>query len=69
MCKIGNYFLKGKFHFVSRNGRVEKSIEAHRGAVLSARWSHDATALGTGSFTLQENIILLRELADITIIS
>ena len=42
-----NCFL-GKFHFVSRNGRVEKSVEAHRGAVLSARWSHDGTALGTG---------------------
>lgn len=37
----------GKFHFVSRNGRIEKSVEAHRGAVLSARWSHDGSAMAT----------------------
>ncbi|XP_064456639.1 intraflagellar transport protein 80 homolog isoform X1 [Ornithodoros turicata] len=37
----------GKFHLVSRTGRVEKSVEAHRGAVLSGEWSPDATALLT----------------------
>lgn len=40
--------LVGKFHLISRNGRVEKSVEAHRGAVLSGRWSHDGSAMVTG---------------------
>lgn len=37
----------GKFYLISRAGRVEKSIEAHRGAVLSVRWSYDGSALIT----------------------
>ncbi|XP_032237699.1 intraflagellar transport protein 80 homolog isoform X2 [Nematostella vectensis] len=37
----------GKFHLISRNGRVEKSVEAHRGAVLSGRWSYDGSAMVT----------------------
>lgn len=34
---------------MSRSGRVEKSVEAHRGAVLAGRWNHDGTALITGA--------------------
>ncbi|XP_070538600.1 intraflagellar transport protein 80 homolog [Ptychodera flava] len=37
----------GKFHLISRSGRVEKSVEAHKGAVLSGRWSYDGTAMVT----------------------
>lgn len=37
----------GKFHLISRSGRVEKSIDAHKGAVLSGRWSWDGSALVT----------------------
>lgn len=37
----------GKFHLVTKAGRIEKSIEAHRGAVLAGKWSHDGTALAT----------------------
>lgn len=37
----------GKFHLISRNGRIEKSVEAHRGAVLSGRWSFDGSAMVT----------------------
>ncbi|XP_076837223.1 intraflagellar transport protein 80 homolog isoform X1 [Brachyhypopomus gauderio] len=37
----------GKFHFVSKTGRIEKSVEAHRGAVLAGRWNYDGTALIT----------------------
>ena len=37
----------GKLYFVSRNGRVEKGVDAHRGAVLVARWSHDGNAVVT----------------------
>lgn len=40
--------LVGKFHLISRNGRIEKSVEAHRGAVLSGRWSFDGSAMVTG---------------------
>ena len=32
---------------ISRTGRVEKSVDAHRGAVLCARWSHSGTDLLT----------------------
>ncbi|XP_012693880.1 intraflagellar transport protein 80 homolog [Clupea harengus] len=37
----------GKFHLVSKTGRIEKSVEAHRGAVLAGRWNYDGTALIT----------------------
>lgn len=43
-----HYIFVGKFHLISRSGRVEKSIDAHKGAVLSGRWSWDGTALVTG---------------------
>ncbi|XP_058808819.1 uncharacterized protein LOC131674265 isoform X8 [Phymastichus coffea] len=38
----------GKFHLVSRAGRVEKSVQAHTGATLSGKWSQDGSALMTG---------------------
>ncbi|XP_072771128.1 intraflagellar transport protein 80 homolog isoform X2 [Nerophis lumbriciformis] len=37
----------GKFHLASKTGRIEKSVEAHKGAVLAGRWNHDGTALVT----------------------
>ncbi|XP_068173450.1 intraflagellar transport protein 80 homolog [Antennarius striatus] len=37
----------GKFHLVTKLGRIEKSVEAHKGAVLAGRWNHDGTALVT----------------------
>ncbi|XP_052215553.1 intraflagellar transport protein 80 homolog isoform X1 [Dreissena polymorpha] len=37
----------GKFHIIGKTGRVEKSVEAHKGAVLSGRWSYDGSALLT----------------------
>mmetsp|Transcript_45447 Transcript_45447/g.72922 ORF Transcript_45447/g.72922 Transcript_45447/m.72922 type:complete len:761 (-) Transcript_45447:178-2460(-) len=37
----------GTFKVVSRGGRVEKSVEAHRGAAISVRWNADGTALAT----------------------
>ncbi|KAL5476125.1 hypothetical protein EMCRGX_G026033 [Ephydatia muelleri] len=37
----------GKLLLVSRLGRVEKAVEAHKGAVLGVRWSGDGTALLT----------------------
>jgi len=33
---------------LSKLGRVEKSVEAHTGAVLAARWCGDYTALVSG---------------------
>ena len=38
----------GKFYFVQRNGKIDKSVEAHKGAVLVAKWSHDGSGLATG---------------------
>ncbi|XP_043222116.1 intraflagellar transport protein 80 homolog isoform X2 [Amphibalanus amphitrite] len=37
----------GKFYMMNKVGRVEKTVEAHKGAVLSARWSSDGSALLT----------------------
>ncbi|XP_039985978.1 intraflagellar transport protein 80 homolog [Xiphias gladius] len=37
----------GKFHLISKIGRIEKSVEAHKGAVLAGRWNYDGTALIT----------------------
>lgn len=31
-----------------KNGRLEKSVDGHRGACLSARWSHDGAGMVTG---------------------
>lgn len=39
----------GKFHLISKTGRVEKSVEAHCGAVLAGRWNYEGTALVTGN--------------------
>ena len=45
---FSSYLFVGKFHLVSKTGRIEKSVEAHRGAVLAGRWNYDGTALITG---------------------
>lgn len=41
----------GKFHFLNKNGRFDRSIEAHQGAVLVALWSYDGAGLLTGKTT------------------
>lgn len=38
----------GRFHIVNRNGRIERSVDAHKGAVLVGRWSYDGAGLLTG---------------------
>ena len=38
----------GSFVLMNRNGRVEKKVEAHRGALISVRWDHAGTAIATG---------------------
>lgn len=50
--------LIGKFYLISRAGRVEKSIEAHRGAVLCVRWSYDGSALITSGEDGQVGVVL-----------
>ncbi|ESP00252.1 hypothetical protein LOTGIDRAFT_225973 [Lottia gigantea] len=37
----------GKFRLISRTGRVEKTVDAHKGAVLCGQWSSNGTALVT----------------------
>lgn len=48
-------FVSGKFLLIARTGRIEKSVEAHRGAVLAGRWSYDGTALVTGMGNLKNS--------------
>ena len=38
----------GKFYICSRGGRVEKIVEAHKGALLSLKWNYEGSALCTG---------------------
>ena len=40
-CSDGTYLL------VMRNGRIEKKVDAHKGAVISVRWSNEGTAIAT----------------------
>ncbi|XP_076064271.1 intraflagellar transport protein Oseg5 [Oratosquilla oratoria] len=37
----------GKFYIIAKNGRIEKAVDAHRGAILVGRWSHDGNSLVT----------------------
>jgi len=37
----------GRFRLVSKAGRVEKAVDAHKGAVVSVRWNYEGTALAT----------------------
>ncbi|XP_046470778.1 intraflagellar transport protein 80 homolog isoform X2 [Neodiprion pinetum] len=37
----------GKFHLINKNGRIEKSVEAHKGATLVGQWNNDGSALMT----------------------
>ncbi|KAL0124329.1 hypothetical protein PUN28_006277 [Cardiocondyla obscurior] len=37
----------GKYHLINKNGRIEKSIDAHKGATIVGRWSTDGSALLT----------------------
>ncbi|CAK9809405.1 Intraflagellar transport protein 80 homolog [Anthophora plagiata] len=37
----------GKYHLVNKNGRIEKSIDAHKGATTVGRWNNDGSALLT----------------------
>lgn len=48
----------GKLHLVSKSGRIEKSVECHKGAVLAGRWNHDGTALITGLLPLTSSFVL-----------
>lgn len=49
----------GRFHIVNRNGRIERSVEGHKGAVLVGRWSHDGAGLLTGKFSDLINFLQL----------
>eukprot|EP00698_Gefionella_okellyi_P003713 TRINITY_DN13461_c0_g1_i1.p1 TRINITY_DN13461_c0_g1~~TRINITY_DN13461_c0_g1_i1.p1 ORF type:complete len:760 (-),score=156.24 TRINITY_DN13461_c0_g1_i1:43-2322(-) len=37
----------GTFRFVTKQGRVEKQVDGHKGAIITVRWSLDGTALAT----------------------
>lgn len=51
LTKMGDTLLitavDGSFHIMNRNGRIERSVEAHKGAILVGRWSHDGAGLLT----------------------
>lgn len=38
----------GRFFLMSKNGKIEKSVDAHKGACICLRWSYDGTMLVTG---------------------
>lgn len=40
-CELSSCGCAGTLKLIGSNGRLEKSVDAHRGAVLSVRWSPD----------------------------
>lgn len=40
----------GKYYICSKNGKIEKTIEAHNGALLCAQWNFEGSAICTGNF-------------------
>lgn len=38
----------GKFQIMNRSGRIERSVEAHKGAVLVGQWGNDGSGFLTG---------------------
>lgn len=43
---------------MNRSGRIERSVEAHKGAVLVGQWGNDGTGLLTGEYYLHiENVL------------
>lgn len=38
----------GKFFIMSKNGKIEKTVDAHKGACICCKWSFDGTMLVTG---------------------
>lgn len=38
----------GKIFIMSKNGKIEKSVEAHNGTCICCRWSYDGTMIVTG---------------------
>ena len=53
--KFGDLILvtasDGRFHIVNRSGRIERSTEAHKGAILAGQWSGDGSSFLTGMLT------------------
>ncbi|XP_074029895.1 intraflagellar transport protein Oseg5 isoform X3 [Leptinotarsa decemlineata] len=39
--------VDGKFHIMNRAGKIERSVEAHKGAILVGQWGNDGTGLLT----------------------
>lgn len=39
--------ISGKCYIVHKNGRQERVIDAHKGAVMKTKWNHDGTSLLT----------------------
>lgn len=38
----------GRFYIINRSGRIERTVEAHKGAILVGQWSTDGVGLMTG---------------------
>ena len=45
----------GKFFIMSKNGKIEKSVDAHKGACICVKWSYDGAMLVTGGEDGQVN--------------
>lgn len=48
--------VDGKFHILSKTGRIERTIEAHKGAILVGQWGHDGASLLTGRFATNHSL-------------
>eukprot|EP00761_Pharyngomonas_kirbyi_P000649 gb/GECH01000649.1/.p1 GENE.gb/GECH01000649.1/~~gb/GECH01000649.1/.p1 ORF type:complete len:758 (+),score=164.05 gb/GECH01000649.1/:1-2274(+) len=41
-------FANGKYSIISKSGRIERTVDAHEGAVVSIKWSNEGTSIATG---------------------
>lgn len=55
----------GKLHLFSRTGKIDRSVEAHKGAALCVRWSSDGTGILTSkllcTLCLSEYLLVVQQ--------
>lgn len=48
----------GRFHIMNRAGRIERTVEAHKGAITVGQWGNDGTGLLTGKWSCFVTILI-----------
>lgn len=46
----------GRFHIINRSGRIERTVEAHKGAILVGQWGNDGSGFLTGKINQKSEV-------------